>query len=165
MLLSMLGEKPGARALAPLNVLVDLLVPGGWVLLVTVLGLLCIMTNMFDYILLRFMSFMLFDLVVYILHLYSYIRFEKRKWILKEAMKMLSRCIVINFACSVSYRCRIVVILGIIKVIPAIILMLTSDIKSGLQTVTRTEFHKMAKYANTLYAMLRPCIVLSEQPT
>ena len=96
MLLSMLGEKPGARALAPLNVLVDLLVPGGG---------------------------------------------------------------------SVSYRFRIVVILGIIKVTPAIILMLTSDIKSGLQTVTRTEFHKMAKYANTWYAMLRPCIVLSEQPT
>ena len=85
-------------------------------------------------------------------------------------MKILSRCIVIKIDCSwvfgsVSYHFRIVVILGIIKVTPAIILMLTSDIKSGLQTVTRTEFHKMAKYANTWYAMLRPSIVLSEQPT
>ena len=39
---------------------------------------------------------MLFDLVVYILHLYSYIRFEKRQWILKETMKILSRCILKN---------------------------------------------------------------------
>ena len=39
---------------------------------------------------------MLFDLVVYILHLYSYIRFEKRQWILKETMKILSRCILMN---------------------------------------------------------------------
>ena len=48
------------------------------------------------YILLRFISFTLFDLVVCILHLYSYIRFEKRQWILKETMKILSRCILMN---------------------------------------------------------------------